>query len=75
MDPETKETLKKIQKHLKALVNLKVIKMAEQRAQSGDFVDETESGKPIINLDKAGEYQFSLIERAYRDLAVKKEKG
>ena len=63
MDQDIKEPLKKIQLHLKALVNLQIIKMAEQVARDGGF--RTKEGGQ--DLDAAGDYQESLIERAYKD--------
>ena len=63
MDKETQETLKKINRHLKAIVNLQIIKMAEEVAKAGGF--RTKEGGQ--DLDAAGDYQKSLIERAYRD--------
>ena len=71
-EKENKEILIKIQKHLKAIVNLQIIKMAEHVAKEGGF-DKQDGNINIKDLGAAGDYQASLIDRAYRDLAVKEK--
>ena len=66
-DNSKEATLLKIEQHLKALVNLKIIKMTENRANLGDFTMDDDK-KEVFSLDKLKEYQNSLLNQAYKGL-------
>ena len=60
MDQETKDTLKEIEGHLKALVNLKALQMTKKMADQGAFEQNGE-----VSMDKANIRRDKFIESAY----------
>ena len=65
MDFESKDTLKKIEKHLKALVYFTSLKMVKQMADSGAFTEENG-----FNMDKANNNMKILLEKAYKNNGI-----
>ena len=77
---EGKSELAEIKKELRALVNLQVIKIVNQKTKDGDFSLDKEDGKlqpsepkKHINLDAMSKYHDILLNDAYEKSGKKKE--
>ena len=69
MDKETKETLKKIEKHLRAIVYFQGLIIARQTAQTGLFTAVTKEDNLELrenNQEQAVAYMKGLIDKAYK---------
>ena len=63
-----KETLLKIEGHLKAFIILQVIREMEQKTKAGDFNVENEFGNIVIDNKKYNEHKKIFVSRLYGDL-------
>ena len=70
MDTDVKHTLLKIEEHLKALVNLKVVKIMEEKEKAGDFNSSRESGGGFEMFDQERKdiIQKEFVKEIYSDL-------